>query len=278
VRIKKLLVLSSLIILVLTFSLAFTKGALGYYPLPLPGVRTLAYWYLITTLNPRYPSFTAMSPEAVTAIVWDYRGLDTLFETAVFFLAIVGALALARGISLKKALDNANNKDNGKGLSLICKTATRLLTPLIIAVSASIALHGHLTPGGGFQGGSAAAVAPLLILVIFSVYFLLSKGVAEKPMLVLRTAGLIGIYLTALAAVLIGLVTGLNAYVFQNQPKLDAPVGIPAQVSNALISGTLFFFNLSEYLAVASGFTLVFMLLSIPEEIVRSFISGEAHE
>ncbi|MEM4427270.1 MAG: MnhB domain-containing protein, partial [Zestosphaera sp.] len=139
------------------------------------------------------------------------------------------------------------------------------------------ALHGHLTPGGGFQGGSAAAVAPLLILVIFSVYFLLSKGVSEKPMLVLRTVGLLGIYFTALAAVFIGLFTGLNAYVFQNQPKFNAPVGLPAQISGALISGSLFFFNIFEYLAVAGGFTLVFILLSVPEEIVKSFVSGETH-
>lgn len=277
-RIKKLLVLGSLISLVLMFSLAFARGALGYYPLPLPGVRMLASWYLYTTLNLQYTKFTAMSPEAVTAIVWDYRGLDTLFETAVFFLAIVGALALMRGITLKSVLDYANNKDNDYGLSLISKTAARLLTPLIIAVSASIALHGHLTPGGGFQGGSAAAVAPLLVLVIFSVYFLLSKGISEKPMLVLRTAGLLGIYLTALAAVFIGLLTGLNAYVFQNQPKFDAPVGLPAQISATLISGSLFFFNIFEYLAVAGGFTLVFILLSVPEEVVKSFISGETHE
>ncbi|MEM1796362.1 MAG: Na(+)/H(+) antiporter subunit B [Zestosphaera sp.] len=275
-RIKKILVLCSLIILVLTISLAFNSGALGYYPLPLPGVRLLASWYLYTTLNPQYPVFTAMSPEAVTAIVWDYRGLDTLFETAVFFLAIVGALALMRGISLKVVLDSKNDNSDG-GLSLICKTATKILVPLIIAVSASIALHGHLTPGGGFQGGSAAAVAPLLILVIFSVYFLLSKGVSEKPMLVLRTVGLLGIYFTALAAVFIGLFTGLNAYVFQNQPKFNAPVGLPAQISGALISGSLFFFNIFEYLAVAGGFTLVFILLSVPEEIVKSFVSGETH-
>jgi len=277
-RIKRFLVLSSLIILVLALSLAFTKGALGHYPLPLSGVRLLASWYLFTTLNPQYPVFTAMSPEAVTAIVWDYRGLDTLFETAVFFLAIIGALALMRGISLKTALNNSSNKVGNGGLSLICKTAARLLTPLIIAVSASIALHGHLTPGGGFQGGSAAAVAPLLVLVIFSVYFLLSKGVSEKSMLVLRTVGLVGIYLTALAAILIGLFTGLNAYVFQNQPKLDAPAGLPAQISGALISGSLFFFNVFEYLAVAGGFTLVFILLSIPEEVVKSFMGGETHE
>lgn len=277
-RIKRVLVLSSLILLVITLSLAFTNGALGHYPLPLPGVRMLASWYLYTTLNPWYPTFTAMSPEAVTAIVWDYRGLDTLFETAVFFLAIVGALALMRGLTLKSVLDNKSNKDENKGLSIICKTAARLLTPLIIAVSASIAIHGHLTPGGGFQGGSAAAVAPLLILVIFSVYFLLSKGISEKSMLILRTAGLLGIYLTALAAVFIGLLTGLNAYVFQNQPKLNSPVGLPAQVSNTLISGSLIFFNIFEYLAVAGGFTLVLILLSVPEEIVKSFISGETRE
>ncbi|MEM3848584.1 MAG: Na(+)/H(+) antiporter subunit B [Zestosphaera sp.] len=278
-RIRKILPLLSLSILILTLSLAFTSGALGYY-FPLPGVRMLASWYLYTTLNPRFPEFSAMSPEAVTAIVWDYRGLDTLFETAVFFLAIVGALALMRGISLKSVVENntATVEVEGNGLSPIVKTASRPLTPLIIAVSASIALHGHLTPGGGFQGGSAAAVAPLLLLVIFSVYFLVKRGISEKPMLVLRTVGLLGIYVTAFLAVIAGLVLGVNAYVFQNQPKFDAPVGVPAYVFNTLLSGTLFLFNLFEYLAVAGGFTLVFILLSIPEEIARSVLGGEEYE
>ncbi|WP_367883579.1 hypothetical protein [Thermococcus peptonophilus] len=39
---------------------------------------------------------TSHSPEVVTAIVWNYRGFDTLFETFVFFLAIMGALSVLR--------------------------------------------------------------------------------------------------------------------------------------------------------------------------------------
>jgi formate hydrogenlyase subunit 6/NADH:ubiquinone oxidoreductase subunit I len=38
-----------------------------------------------------------MSPKAVTAIVWDFRGLDTYFETSVLFIAIAGLIALFGG-------------------------------------------------------------------------------------------------------------------------------------------------------------------------------------
>ena len=99
-------VISLLSIVVVTVALALgtASGGLGYV-LPLPQVRDLAYWFLFTALNPSAPLFTAMSPEAVTSIVWDYRGLDTLFETTVFFLAIIGSMALMRGVEVVKKVE-----------------------------------------------------------------------------------------------------------------------------------------------------------------------------
>ncbi|NJE77437.1 MnhB domain-containing protein, partial [Thermococcus sp. ES12] len=34
----------------------------------------------------------------------------------------------------------------------IIKTTTKILAPLILIFGSYIILHGHLTPGGGFQG------------------------------------------------------------------------------------------------------------------------------
>jgi hypothetical protein len=95
------------------------------------------------------PEETVYSPESVTSIVWDFRGLDTLFETMVFYLAIIGSIALARGYKLFMTRDIDWEK---LGLSPIVKTVTRLTAPLIVVVAISIALHGHLTPGGGVPG------------------------------------------------------------------------------------------------------------------------------
>lgn len=97
----------------------------------------------------------------VTAIIVTYRGLDTLGEVTVLFLtaAIVG-LVLAR----------AKRRQPGAGPELappgeLLTTGTRLLLPLILLFGAYVFVHGHLTPGGGFQGGAILASGVLLLLL-----------------------------------------------------------------------------------------------------------------
>lgn len=259
---KRLLGLSIIVLFVIVLSFAFI--AVGDMLLPSKAIRGLAIIYLRYAFNKDDPDFTAFSPEAVTSIVWDYRGLDTVFETMVFFLAIIGAIALARGVvKLEKP------KEGELGLSIIVKTVTRITSVLIIVVAASIALHGHLTPGGGFQGGATAAVAPLLILIVFSQYFLIERGITKNLMLGIRSIGLTGIGITAITAYLVGLIANKHAYVLQNQAKPTSPISMPAWINGQLISGTLWFFNLFEFLAVMAGFTIVFLLLTIPERAYR---------
>lgn len=97
----------------------------------------------------------------VTAIIVTYRGLDTLGEVTVLFLtaAIVG-LVLAQG---KRREDQPQRELPPAGELLL--TGTRLLLPLILLFGAYVFLHGHLTPGGGFQGGAIVASATLLLLL-----------------------------------------------------------------------------------------------------------------
>jgi multicomponent Na+:H+ antiporter subunit B len=97
----------------------------------------------------------------VTAIIVTYRGLDTLGEVTVLFLtaAIVG-LVLAQD---KSGQELPRRKLPPSGELLI--TGTRLLLPLILLFGAYVFIHGHLTPGGGFQGGAIVASAILLLLL-----------------------------------------------------------------------------------------------------------------
>lgn len=97
----------------------------------------------------------------VTAIIVTYRGLDTLGEVTVLFLtaAIVG-LVLAQ--SRRKA-DAPKRALPHSGELLI--TGTRLLVPLILLLGVYVFVNGHLTPGGGFQGGAILASALLLVLL-----------------------------------------------------------------------------------------------------------------
>lgn len=52
-------------------------------------------------------------------------------------------------------------------MSVVVRTIARILVPVILVFGGYVILHGHLTPGGGFQGGAVAASAVALLLVAF---------------------------------------------------------------------------------------------------------------
>ena len=244
------LILVSMVVFALALSYALTYGILRL-EIPL-ALRDLAKLYISTTFNPLKRELSAMTPEGVTAIVWDYRGTDTFFEIVVFYGAIIGSVAL---------LGAVYRYPPGPGLSLIAKTVTRVVATMILVVGAAIALHGHLTPGGGFQGGATLAVSITIALVTFSLGALMLRGLTYGGMVALRSLGLIGIVLTVFMVVIAGLTAGITAYVFQNQPKPGVPIGMAYSVDGIVFSGTVWFLNVLDAIAVAAGFALLFIVL-----------------
>lgn len=99
----------------------------------------------------------------VTAIVVTYRGLDTLGEVTVLFLAasLVG-LVLARG---REKADGRARSAPPPGELLV--TGSALLVPMVLLLGGYVFVNGHLTPGGGFQGGAILASATLLVLLAY---------------------------------------------------------------------------------------------------------------
>ncbi len=94
----------------------------------------------------------------VTAIVVTYRGLDTLGEVTVLFLSasIVGlVLASNRRPALRVRTP----------VGELLTTGARFLVPLILLLGVYVFVNGHLTPGGGFQGGAIIASGVLLLLL-----------------------------------------------------------------------------------------------------------------
>lgn len=93
----------------------------------------------------------------VTSVVVNYRGFDTLGEVTILFIAALGvgaAFATVEKKVDKKVIEPA---------SLILSTGCRFLFPFILLLGTYIFVHGHLTPGGGFQGGAIVASAFLLM-------------------------------------------------------------------------------------------------------------------
>ena len=86
----------------------------------------------------------------VTAVVLGYRGLDTLGELSILFAA-----ATAGGFVLGKP----RAPKSGATAGAILRAGADVLFPLLLVIGLYIVLHGHLTPGGGFQGGVILATA-----------------------------------------------------------------------------------------------------------------------
>lgn len=91
----------------------------------------------------------------VTDVVVTYRGLDTLGEVTVLFLT-----ASVLSFFLKKKSDTIKAPS-----SEILSTASKVIWPFILITGIYIAMNGHLTPGGGFQGGAVMASALLLAVL-----------------------------------------------------------------------------------------------------------------
>ena len=104
----------------------------------------------------------------VTAVVVTYRGLDTLGEVTVLFIATAGiGFLLRRSFAGGPAppggpTAGADEENCTQCPSEILASGARILIPIVLLFGVYIFVHGHLTPGGGFQGGVLIAAAALL--------------------------------------------------------------------------------------------------------------------
>jgi len=96
------------------------------------------------------------SQNVVTSVIVTYRGLDTLGEVTVLFLATAGVGFL---LGKKKTIIKSRKS------SELLQTGSQFLFVLIILTGIYIFVHGHLTPGGGFQGGVLITTAFLLLIL-----------------------------------------------------------------------------------------------------------------
>ncbi len=97
------------------------------------------------------------SANVVTSIVVNYRSFDTLGEVSVLFCAAIGVGILASMLKSKRRIEFEEHK--------ILRTSTGIALPLILLFGAYIFIHGHLSPGGGFPGGTTIALGVLLLML-----------------------------------------------------------------------------------------------------------------
>jgi multicomponent Na+:H+ antiporter subunit B len=105
------------------------------------------------------------APNVITGILLTYRAFDTLGEVAVLFMvaAGIGLLLGAAGKEPDQTLIQKSLKATPP--TEIVQNGADILVPLIAIFAAYIVMHGHLGPGGGFQGGAVMASCVLLLLL-----------------------------------------------------------------------------------------------------------------
>jgi len=103
------------------------------------------------------------SNNLVTAILLDYRLFDSLFEAGILLIAVSGVIWIS-----KHDIEEKNAKfmiDKYKTPDLFV-TFSRLVYPLMLTFGFYVVINGHLSPGGGFQGGTIVATAILILYYI----------------------------------------------------------------------------------------------------------------
>ena len=95
----------------------------------------------------------------VMGVTFDLRGLDTLGEELILFAAALGAAVLLR--HTREPADE--ERDGGAGIAEPLQAAGAALVGPLIVLGVYVVTHGHLGPGGGFQGGVILAGGLLLV-------------------------------------------------------------------------------------------------------------------
>jgi multicomponent Na+:H+ antiporter subunit B len=143
-------------------------------------------------------------------------------------------------------------------MSVIVRTISRVVAPVALAFGAYVIMHGHLTPGGGFQGGAVVASVVALLVVAFE------SGRWKKWKDVLLPLEDLGAMAFTILAFL-----GLGATFFRNilaggGGLFGAPVPQLGPNPGALnTAGTLPLMNWAVGLKVIAGLGSVVILLSL---------------
>ncbi|MBB3541407.1 MULTISPECIES: hydrogen gas-evolving membrane-bound hydrogenase subunit E [unclassified Rhizobium] len=108
------------------------------------------------------------APNVVTGILITFRGFDTLGEVAVLFMvaASVGLLLTGEAGGKAPSRDSASHII-GRGPSELVRNGAEVVLPLIFLFGAYVIMNGHLSAGGGFQGGAVVASGVMLLMLAY---------------------------------------------------------------------------------------------------------------
>ena len=178
---------------------------------------------------------------AVTAVVFDYRGFDTMGEEFILFGAVTGVVLLlrSRGEDEQDERDEPEEAVEDAVSSDVLRVVGIAMAGVAVLIGIWLVAFGFVTPGGGFQGGVLIAGGVLLVYVATS-YRAWRRVAREVVLDPLEGAGVGGYVIVGLAALISGM------------PFLHNLLG-PGTTGTLLSGGSLPFLNLATAIEVAAA-------------------------
>ena len=196
--------------------------------------------------------------DLVTAVNFDYRAFDTLGEEFILFSAVLGIAIVLRSQrdEEERPPDEPAEEHRFAGPSLALSVLGLGLVGPLIVLGAYIVTHGHLTPGGGFQGGLPLAAAAFLAFLAGE--YVAMKVVAPHAMVEAgEAAGAAGFALVGVGGLIFA------GVFFQNFIDLGSP-------GKLLSAGTIPLSNIAVGVEVAGAFLLLWTEFSDQALVVRA--------
>ena len=149
-------------------------------------------------------------------------------------------------------------------MSKIVRTISNILSLFIFVYGLYIIIHGHLTPGGGFQGGAVVASGVALLIVAFGSHNI-HKSLKEHHLSILESGG---------ALIFIGLAFGGIATVFFYNFLVGASIfgHIPPSGPNPgdiWTGGVIPFMNLAVGLKVLAGLSAILLVMALATSVME---------
>lgn len=98
----------------------------------------------------------------IAGIILDYRAFDTFGESTVLFAAACAVIILLRDDDKKKKTPPAAERCEERQPEPILARVSTLVVPVLLLYGIYVILNGHISPGGGFSGGTIIGAGLIL--------------------------------------------------------------------------------------------------------------------
>jgi multicomponent Na+:H+ antiporter subunit B len=155
-------------------------------------------------------------------------------------------------------------------MTKIVRTTADVFFPFCLVFGLYVVIHGHLTPGGGFQGGAVMATGTALLLVARA-YDDITGRIRKTALKVCEAVGLMMFLIAALSGIFVGQPFMAN-WLARAGGLFGTPVAYGPNPGDLNTAGLLPLLNVGVGIEVLGGLTIIllYMLSGIKEKEKKS--------